>query len=387
MNGILANEKTYIISSVADAKVIIVGAGKHCEKILAYLAEKNIQVSEIFDNDEKKQGTCLNEIKITKPYKAEGKTAYIITPRDGLVRDGLRAQLKAMGIKAEDILDYDMAVYKYMENLPESKYQNWLDEEFSEIFGYRMDWNKPVTYNEKLNWEKVHVRSALRTKVVDKYRVREYIKDKLGEEYLNELYGVYDDASEIDFDKLPQQFVLKLNNGSSRNIVVKDKNTLDIAKTRAQLNRWKKINHAYTCLEMQYKDVPPKIICEKFIPGMAESLYDYQFYCFHGKPKYIWCIKASHKENCQASFYDTDWKKQEFTFGYPGDPELAPRPKQLEKMLKISEILSADFEHVRVDLYELPDGCILFGELTLTSWGGFHKFVPLKYDFVWGGLI
>ena len=143
----------------------------------------------------------------------------------------------------------------------------------------------------------------------------------------------------------------------------------------------------HTCLEMQYKDVPPKIICEKFIPGMAESLYDYQFYCFHGKPKYIWCIKASHKENCQASFYDTDWKKQEFTFGYPGDPDFVPRPKQLAKMLQISEILSADFEHVRVDLYELPDGRILFGELTLTSWGGFHKFVPEKYDKVLGELI
>ena len=181
--------------------------------------------------------------------------------------------------------------------------------------------------------------------------------------------------------------MLKCNHGSGWNIIVKDKKKINVENVKKQLNTWLNLNTAYMGFEMQYKDIQPKIICEKYLVGVAETLYDYNIYCFHGKPKYIWCIKGSHRPGCVASFYDKDWRMQDFSYGYPIDPIEAPRPKQLEKMLELSEKLSKDFEHVRVDWYNMPDGKIIFGEMTFSSWNGLHKFEPEEWDMKFGKLI
>ena len=149
----------------------------------------------------------------------------------------------------------------------------------------------------------------------------------------------------------------------------------------------KKSNFAFQTFEMQYKNVVPKIICEEYLEGVAESVYDYNIYCFHGEPEYIWCIKGSHRPGCQASFYNKDWELQPFSYGYPKDPVLAPRPEKLDEMLELSRVLSKDFQHVRVDWYNLPDGRVLFGEMTFSTWSGLMHFEPEKYDAVFGSLI
>lgn len=153
------------------------------------------------------------------------------------------------------------------------------------------------------------------------------------------------------------------------------------------MNEWKEINYAYLSLELHYRDIEPKIICEEYLPGLADNVYDYNIYCFHGKPKYIWCIKGSHKADCKASFYSTDWEMQSFSFLYPKDHDLAPKPEKLDKMLELSEILCKDFDHVRVDWYNLPDGRVLFGEMTFSSGAGFAAWTPEEYDTIFGEMI
>ena len=164
--------------------------------------------------------------------------------------------------------------------------------------------------------------------------------------------------------------MLKANHGNCYNIVVRDKSKLDVDAAIQQLLKWIKINYCYYGFEIQYRDIPPKILCEEYLDGVADSVYDYQFFCFHGKPEYVWCTKGSHKPDCKASFYNQNWEKLPFSYGYPIDEAVTPRPEHLEEMLEISRILSEPFEHVRVDLYDLPDGRIIFGEMTFSTWAG-----------------
>lgn len=304
------------------------------------------------------------------------------------IRLNLVSQLMELGIDEENIMIYhDLPNMEYVAGLEEKEYQEVINSIYFKEFGREIDFEHPTTYNEILNWEKLHVRDPLRTRLADKVEVRKWVQEQIGEQYLTKWYGFWEDTKDIDFAKLPSSFVLKANNGSGRNIIVKDKSKLDIPSTIKQLNEWMEQNYAYLALEVQYKDIVPKILCEEYLEGLAETVYDYNIYCFHGEPEYIWCIKGSHRPGCQASFYTPDWEMQPFYFGYPKDEELAPRPEKLEEMLRLTRILCKQFKHVRVDWYNMPDGRLLFGEMTFTSWGGMHKFCPEEYDLEFGKLI
>ena len=297
-------------------------------------------------------------------------------------------QLQELGINKKDIITYYYyRDYDYLRNLDEKYYQDEIEAMYYEKFGERMNWQNPVSYNEKINCEKLKVKDNRRTQLADKYLVREWIKDQIGEKYLTKLYGVWEDANDINFDRLPNQFVFKLNNGSGRNIIVKDKEKIDKVQVCQQLNEWKVHNFAFESYELHYKDIIPKIVCEEYLEGVAENVYDYNIYCFHGEPEYIWCIRESHRPGCRASFYNKEWEMQPFSYGYPKDPVLAPRPEKLEEMLELSKILCKEFQHVRVDWYNLPDGRVVFGEMTFSTWGGLMHFEPKEYDIVFGRLI
>lgn len=371
--------------------VVIVGAGYAGVDMLALLRENNIEPLCFFDNDEKRQGEYINGILIVKPQKKENVGLYIICVRDEKMRKELYEQLLLVGISSKYIViqQYISRTYEYLSGLKEEEIKNELDAIYYERFHKCMNWEHPTTYNEKLNWEKVFVREELKKRLVDKYLVREWVKEKIGEEYLTKFYGVWNRAEEIDFSVLPDQFVLKTNNGSGRNIIVTDKSKLDKKKICKQLNEWIKQNFYYTNFEIQYKDIVPKIICEEYLEGVAENLYDYDVFCFHGEPKYIWCIKGSHRRGCKASFYDLYWNKQPFSYGYPIDEKEAPKPEKLEEMLELSRKLSKDFKHVRVDWYQYPasKNGILFSEMTFTTWSGMKHFVPQDYDRILGDMI
>lgn len=369
--------------------VVIVGAGKRGRALRLHLKCRSVAVAYFFDNNQELCGNDIGDVKIVKPYKIENGTSLYVIAVDGVrMQEEFLKQLCSLGIAEHDIMRFDrFAEYDYLSKLDEKYYPMELQEMFFERFGRKIDWNHPVTYNEKVNCDKINCREIIRTQLADKYLVRDWIKEKIGEQYLNKLYGVWDDADDIDFDKLPNAFALKVNNGSGRNIIVKDKSQIDQDIVRRRLNDWKNNNYAFQFFELQYKDIVPKIICEAYLDGMAESLYDYNIYCFHGEPEYIWCIKGSHKPDCRASFYTKNWEMMPFSFGYPKDNVLAPRPINLDKMLELSRVLSKDFKHVRVDWYNLPDGRVLFGEMTFMTWGGMYHFEPEEWDTYFGSLI
>ena len=370
-------------------KAVIVGAGERGKELLGHLLkEALISVEAFFDNSQALLDTHIENIRVLKPYKIQhGECIYIIAVDSERIRKELRNQLTLLGIPEKDIIIYYYGDYDYLCTVDEKYYEDENKLMYYERLGKEINLETPTTYTEIINWEKLNVRDKRKTVLADKYLVREWVKDQIGEKYLTKLYGVWEDARNIDFDLLPNAFALKVNNGSGRNIIVKNKAEIDFEQVRRLLNEWKECNYAYTSLEYHYKDIPPRILCEEYLEGLAESVYDYNIYCFHGKPEYIHCLKESHKPGWRGSFYDKDWVMQPFSYGCPKDPVAAPKPQNLNEMLRLSKLLCKDFEHVRVDWYDLPDGRVLFGEMTFSPWSGLCKFYPEEYDFIFGKLI
>jgi hypothetical protein len=248
-------------------------------------------------------------------------------------------------------------------------------------FGYRLDLNNPKSYNEKLQWLKIYNRNPLYTKLVDKYEVRKYIAETIGEEYLIPLIGVYDNVEEIDWPKLPKQFVLKCTHGSGANIICKDKDKLNIQKAKKQLKKWMRRNWYWYGREWPYKNVKPRIICEKFLQEAdGEQIKDYRIFCFNGVPKFITVdFDIINKKNTRRNLYDLDWNLLDYGISYPRELSIkVERPKRIDEMIKISKILAKDKPHVRVDFYCL-DTKIYFGEMTFYHQSGYGKVYPESF--------
>lgn len=377
-----------LVSNLKDRKIIIFGAGNAGRELADILSYKGFKVDGFIDNDRKKQGTKVGNIEVTAPGKAAYAAAYIVAVENNDVCSQLVKQLLQLDINEKDIFVFNRSVYlDYLRSAGKREIEFCLNKMCCDVFGEDFDMYHPRTYNEIINWEKTNVHDERRTRLTDKVLVRDWVEKKIGKEYLNRVYAVFDNENEIDFRKLPKQYVLKLNNGSGRNIIVKDSSSVNEKEIVEKLRLWRTDNFAFHSFEMHYRDIVPKIICEEYMEGIAEELYDYNIYCFHGEPEYIWCIKGSHREGCQATFYDREWKRQEFSYGYPLDPITAPRPERLEKMLELSRVLAKEFEHVRVDWYVLASGDIRFGEMSFSSWSGLCKFEPEKYDRLLGDLV
>ena len=377
-----------LINNLGNKKIVVFGTGNAGSRLADILFRKGFQIDVFFDNDLKRQGGIFKGSPVVEPQKLGENTAYIVAIEDNNLSMQLSDQLIQLLIYEKDIFVFNRSTYiDYVNGASKDDIEFELSKMCKSKFGENFNIYNPHTYNEIINWEKTNVYDERRVRLTDKVAVRDWVAEKIGQEYLNKVYYVFDNEDEIDFKKLPDKYVLKLNNASGRNIIVKDSSQINEKEIVQKLKNWRTTNHAYGSFEMQYRDIKPKIICEEFMEGIAEDLYDYNIYCFHGEPEYIWCIKGSHREGCQASFYNKNWEMQEFSYGYPKDPILAPRPKQLEEMLSLSRILSAEFEHVRVDWYILSSGSIRFGEMTFSTWGGMEKFEPEKYDRVFGNLI
>ena len=215
--------------------------------------------------------------------------------------------------------------------------------------------------------------------MVDKYAVREYIKSVIGEQYLVKLYGVYDKFEEIDFDKLPDQFVLKATHGSGYNIICKDKSKLDLRDTKKKINKWLKEDYYKIKGEMQYKNVPHRIICEEYLEDNSGKLLDYKMYCFNGEPKIIRVDFGRFTKNHTTNFYDKNWKLMDLKVVHENNKIGIKKPEKCEEMLELTEKLAQDFPHIRVDFY-IVNNKIYFGELTLTTGAGCDPFTPLEKD-------
>lgn len=277
--------------------------------------------------------------------------------------------------------------YTYYKNINPGFYPQELKAWYKKQTGKELNLDNPQTYNEKIQWLKLYDSTPLKTRLADKYLVREWVKEKIGEEYLIPLLGVWDRFEDINFDKLPNKFVLKANHGCGWNIIVKDKNKFDRKEAKNKFDKWMNTNFAFVNgFELHYKNIKPKIIAEKYIENNENDLYDYKVFCFNGKAYYIMYL-AERQKGLKMVFYDTRWNKMPFVYSYPQYDQEIERPKKLDKLIELSEKLSKDFSHARIDFYILNSGDIKFGEITFTSASGVCKWNPERYDVILGKIL
>lgn len=257
---------------------------------------------------------------------------------------------------------------------------------YRKLFGKEIQWENPQTLNEKIQWLKLNSDTKLWTKCADKYLVREFIKEHNLSDILVPIYGVYKSANEIDFSKLPKSFVLKTNNGSGDIIIVRDKDTVNEAKIKEELQKNLTGKFGLYQTEYHYLEIPPRIVCEELLVDPArpnEALVDYKIWCFNGEPYCIFGISNRTKDSFQMYLYDLDWNpigegRLNYSSHHKKGTNELQRPLNLKKMLEYAKILSKDFPQVRVDFYEI-DGTIYFGEMTFTSNGGYMRYFTDEY--------
>jgi hypothetical protein len=238
---------------------------------------------------------------------------------------------------------------------------------YRRTFKSDINWEEPNDLNEKTIWMQFNTDTSLWSRLADKNAVREYVKEKGEERLLNKLYGSYASADDINFDILPNQFVLKTNNASGTVIIVKNKEDLNIPKTRKKLNRWLGKSFIYNNAELHYRNIEPCITAEEFLEDKTQpQLIDYKFYCFYGVPESIFVVshRSSRIHNFKANIYDTDWNRISEHLLYPIDENIS-KPKSYEIMVEACMNLSKDIPFVRIDFYEI-DGKPFFGEMTFT---------------------
>lgn len=257
------------------------------------------------------------------------------------------------------------------------------------IMGKKLNLDNPVTYNEKLQWLKLYDRKPEYTKMVDKYEAKKYVADIIGEEYIIPTLGVWDNVNDIDFDALPNQFVLKCTHDSGGLVICKDKAELDIENAKNTLNHFLNRNFYSVHREWPYKDVKHRIIAEKYMEDESgKDLKDYKFFCFNGEPKLLYISEGlSDHSTAKISFADMDYNIAEFKRNdFKPFNELPKKPINFEKMKELAKVLSKDRAFIRVDFYEINKK-IFFGELTFFPCSGYLPFDPEKYDKILGDWI
>lgn len=292
--------------------------------------------------------------------------------------------------------------YRFLINSGFGLFDSWddtkyLKRKYKAVIGKELNLYNPQTFNEKLQWLKLHDRRPEYTMMVNKYKVREYIADKLGEEYLIPLLGVWDDPDEIDFDALPNQFVLKCNHNSGLGMCIcKDKSKLDIKKVKEDLRKGLAQNHYFLNREWPYRDISRKIICEKYVedecPPNSDitGLLDYKYYCFNGEPRFLYIGYADVRDGIKhdrMTYLDLDWHKTDFK--RPDHEELPfniAKPVNFDEMVIIARKLSENIPFVRVDLYCINNR-IYFSEMTFFPGAGFSPFSPEEWEYTLGGWI
>lgn len=253
---------------------------------------------------------------------------------------------------------------------------------FQKIHGYPLNLKTPRSLSEKINWIKLYRDLKPLAPFVDKYAVRDFVKDRIGEEYLIPLIGLFDRFADISIDSLPGSFVLKATHGSGWNIIVKDKTGVDWQATRRIVNSWLKSDYALLSGEDNYRNIKGRIMIEEYIQDSAGRLDDYKFYCCHGKPLGLH-VDIDRFGSHGYRIYDADWNEFVKTTRPVKHLPHIPRPDKLDELVDICRRLSAGFSYVRVDLYYV-DGRIYFGELTFTPGGGMAAFDPVESDFYFG---
>ena len=257
---------------------------------------------------------------------------------------------------------------------------------YKNTFGTKLDLKDPKTFNEKLQWLKLYCRKPEFTTMVDKYAAKAYVAEKIGEEYIIPTLGAWDRFDDIDFDALPDQFVLKCNHGSGDVVICKDKSKLDLAAAKQKLTKALNTDFYKISREWPYKNVPRKIIAETYMSnGDNTDIADYKFFCFGGKPHYMF-VATDRSTDCRFDFFDMDFNHLDIENIHLQAEKPIERPKNLQLMQELAAKLSADLCQARIDFYEV-NGKVYFGEITLFHAGGFSVFYPGQWDRTFGDLV
>lgn len=284
------------------------------------------------------------------------------------------------------LLDSD---YRFAFNASKGMYHKMGDEEYiKRIFkaklGYNLNLDQPRTFNEKIQWIKLNDRNDIYTSMVDKYEAKKYVANIIGKEHIIPTIGVWEKFEEVDFDRLPNEFVLKTTHGCGGIFICPDKGKMDINKAKETITKTINSNYYFYMREWPYKNVKPRIIAEEYIKEKNGDLKDYKFFCFNGKVK---CFKIDFDRFVEhhANYYDPSGKL--LPFGEMDYPPVFNKkidiPKELNTMIELAEKLSTGFRFLRVDFYDV-DGKILFGELTFSPAAGVGKFTPEEWDYKLG---
>lgn len=266
---------------------------------------------------------------------------------------------------------------------------DWMKDEaylkllYKSWFGKRIDLNDPKSFNEKMQWLKLYDHKPEYTQMVDKYEVKKYVAERIGEEYIIPTLGIWDSFDEIDFDSLPDQFVLKCTHDSGSVFVCRDKAKLDKSALKHKLNRRLKRKYYIANREWPYRNVKPRIMAECYMEDVNQpnGLRDNKFYCFDGEPKLLYVSEGlENHETAKISFLNIDWTFAPFRrLDYKPFDKLPPKPEHFEHMCALARQLSQDVPFLRVDLYEI-NGKVYFSELTFFPCGGFILFHPAEWD-------
>jgi len=288
-------------------------------------------------------------------------------------------------IQNPKMIFFGLASRGYLNFIPDAIY---LKIAYRLIIEKHLNLENPQTLNEKLQWLKIYDRDSLYTNLVDKYEVKKYIAETIGKEYLIPLIGVWDKFEDIDFSQLPNQFVLKCTHDSGGLIICKDKSKLDFKAARNKINKCLKRNYYYFGREWPYKNVKPRIICEKLmVDESGVELKDYKFMCFNGEVKCSFvCSNRNSVNDLDLDYYDLNWNQMPFKGEHSNSGFLIPKPKNYDKMLEFAEKLSKNIPFLRVDFYE-TNGQLYFGELTFYDNSGYNRFTPESYDYLLGSWI
>ncbi len=270
-------------------------------------------------------------------------------------------------------------------------FRNWSDERYLKAayrakFHKRLDLDNPQTFNEKLNWLKLNDRNPRYSILVDKYLVKKYVAEQIGEEYIVPCYGAWNSFEEIDFQLLPEQFVLKANHDSSGAVICRDKSKFDIESNKLHFRNLLSKNYFYnSSREWPYKNVKPVVLAEKLlVDGTSDRLRDYKFWCFNGVPHYMYCtVKGG---DVYENFFDMDFNPVDISHGYRRMCPEPIKPTNFELMKELASKLSSGIPFVRIDFFEV-EGRVYFGEYTFYDWGGMKQFVSLEQDLKIGQLV
>jgi len=370
------------------AGIYIYGAGNWGRIITKYCILNGIKINGVIVCDTSSNINEIYRVPVIAYTNTYDKNTPIIVAIDKEVGDEVFKMLVEDGWSDIFRVSVEPKCYEGYDFNTNLSYE-WYEEELKLLFWLRtkqvLNLDNPRGFNEKIQWIKLRGFTDTMTMLADKCLARNWVKEKIGEQYLVPLLGEWDSVSDIDFEMLPEKFVLKCNHGCAFNYIVNDKSNLDISDVKYRLSEWLGIDYSKCSFEMQYQNIKKKIIAEEYLENENDDLYDYKFWCYNGKVEFIMFL-SGRKTGLMMDNYSVNWELLDFTYNYPNSGIIHNKPQRLADMINIAEKLATGFPFVRVDLYLLNDGTIKFGEMTFTPASGMCVWSNADVDVKYGNL-